>query len=97
MALSAATYRKFSIMRLAIVLSASALCSVWVSCEKAREEPGMLKKHANTQMNIAKSKLSYGETTFYLDNDPSRNTILPVNVPKSSGYFKSIPNSFFLF
>jgi len=92
MAISAATYKKFSIMRLAIVLSAAALCSVWVSCEKAIEEPGLLKKNANTQMNIASSKLSYGETTFYLGNDPSKNIVRPVNVPKKSGYFKSIPN-----
>jgi len=79
-------------MRLAILLSAAALCTVWVSCEKAIEEPGLLKKNANTQMNIASSKLSYGETTFYLGNDPDKNIVRPVNVPKRSGYFKSIPN-----
>jgi hypothetical protein len=89
---TAATYKKFFIMRLVILLSASVLCSVWVSCEKAVEEPVLLKKHANTQMNIAKSKLLYGETIFYLDNDRSKNTIRPVNVPNVSGYFKSIPN-----
>ncbi len=79
-------------MRLAFVISAAALSTVWVSCEKAIEEPVLLKKDAATRMNIASSKLSYGETNFYLDTDRKKNKISPVNVPNRSGYFKSIPN-----
>lgn len=79
-------------MRLAFVISAATLCTVWVSCEKAIEEPTLLKKQGNTQMNINSSKLTYGETTFYLDGNPSKNTIYPVNIPKRSGFFKAIPN-----
>lgn len=79
-------------MRLAFVISAATLCTIWVSCEKAIEEPTLLLKNTNAQMNIASTKFSYGEITFFLNSDPSKNTIHPVSIPKKAGYFKAIPN-----
>jgi|GEM_PF-237152 len=36
-------------------------------------------------------RLSYGDTLFYLKNQPGNYTILPVSVPAASGFFKAIP------
>ncbi len=62
--------------------------SVFISCSK---EISQTEPEATSRTTTTKPRLSYGDTLFFLRNQPGVYTILPVSRPDTPGYFKSAP------
>lgn len=79
-------------MRLGLFLTAIFFSAALISCEKAIEEPQMQKNSARTLKNSAINSLSYGDNILFLQRNPKKNSVAPINVPAVDGYFRAIPN-----
>lgn len=52
----------------------------------------MQKNSAKTLKNSAINSLSYGDNILFLQRNPKKNSVTPLNVPAVAGYFRAIPN-----
>lgn len=79
-------------MRLGLILTSIFFSAALVSCEKAIDEPQMQKDNARASKNSAVNSLNYGENILFLQKNPKKNNVAPLNVPSVQGYFRAIPN-----
>lgn len=64
-----------------------------IGCQKNPAESEFANQQTNLGNNAISSntRLSYGDTLFFLRNQPGNYTVQPVTKPNTSGYFKAIP------
>lgn len=78
-----------------LLLWAMALCTLWACQKTVIKDPQLLdNERANSTQSsnsTANPGLSYGDTLFFLKNQPGNYSVLPVSKPAASGIFKSIP------
>lgn len=67
------------------------LCLLW-ACQKeiSVDEPASQTNNP-TSSSLSNTRLSYGDTLFYLKNQQGTYTISPVSKPAAAGYFKANP------
>jgi hypothetical protein len=74
-----------------LILAALMLVNLW-ACQKALPEEELPQSERTGSSNSnSGSRLSYGDTLFYLRNQPGDYTIMPVSRPAAPGIFKAIP------
>jgi hypothetical protein len=78
----------------ALVLFLSVITTFY-SCQKEvsqyNQEKQPKSESANSNITSTNPGLSYGDTLFFLKNQPGDYTILPISKPAVTGYFKVIP------
>jgi hypothetical protein len=64
----------------------------FIACQKeVIEQEPLTPSNPNSNNSNNNPRLSYGDTLFFLKNQPGNYTVLPVSKPNVTGYFKSIP------
>lgn len=69
------------------------ICAVIVSCQK---EPAPTDPPPANRNTTTKPRLSYGDSLFFMRNQPGSYLIMPVSRPDTPGYFKSAPSGLVL-
>lgn len=72
------------------VIALSVIISFY-SCQKEVTPAPAEEQNARNADAVASPGLSYGDTLFYLKNQPGNYTVLPVSRPAVAGYFKAKP------
>jgi hypothetical protein len=78
-------------MRKEKILIAFTVCVFGISCQKGANEELLSKGPRDNSVHSSVSRLSYGEKTFFVDQNNGDKNISPISTPDVEGHFTSIP------